>query len=621
MPELFDNALDAWKFLVDNGGLEINGRDAAFLEQLVNNLTASKRTEYLDDSLETQAPDINEVLKRVSVEQLVTAMFVCMGLPFIRMMKDLLDHFVRTQITEGPRQWKLLLTSETDQLEVDLDDFKKWIESATSRSTPLMVPVLKSDREYWDMMRAFFDEEQGNDIIGNRAHVLDTDSAEWLSTNESAAWLPLPPVIQRMLLRTDRLRDVAAIVSEMASAIQSIVPNYSGLTSRVSLIAREAPEAIRPFVFIEHDRWIESMVRNFAAFEDAEAHEQARILSKLRSILDGVPLQASQFVRTFEDLTAFLDLPVWKKRYELYSAWLLTQFLAAMNGHSITYHDEGGKLTFGFHATKFATIDSTHPPIQITGERRIAATKLKGHGRKENIQPDYTVWTEDTDRCVLAIEAKHYKRGSYRNFRDALDDYASNLPDARVFLGNYGPIHIVLEQDTRDGGMSRRQFAWGNLNPDYPQVVASFHRAIRKIFGDPDQSGVPQQAKSLSRVLGIDVSPSMHESLESEEVQKAIAEIVSTLAITHFAAVNDHLLFFEPADMNRIPFFVSQSVSSGTELKSSASSLSATASALFFLTDREGLRSLGSSAVEMRQYLFGFPSLIKRELTLARIDS
>lgn len=167
-----------------------------------------------------------------------------------------------------------------------------------------------------------------------------------------------------------------------------------------------------------------------------------------------------------------------------------------MAGHSIIYHDEGGKLTFGFHATKFATINSTHPPVNITGERRIAAGKLKGHSRKENIQPDYTVWTLDTDRCVLAIEAKHYKRGSYRNFRDALDDYASNLPDARVFLGNYGPIQIVLEMDTRDGGESRRQFAWGNLNPEFPQVLASFRSAIRNIFGDPDQSRVRYQSKS-----------------------------------------------------------------------------------------------------------------------------
>ncbi len=219
-------------------------------------------------------------------------MFVCMGLPFIRMMQDLLDHFARTQVTEGPGQWKLLLTSETDKLEVDLDDFKKWIESATSQSTPLMVPILKSDTECWDIMRAFSDEEHGNYIIGNRSRVPGTDSGEWLSTSESTAWLPLPPVVQRTLLRTDHLRDVAALVWEIASAIQSITPNYLSLSSGASLLANRAPEAIRPYVFIERDRWIESMVRNFAAFEEAGTHEQASILSKLKSILDGSRLRA-----------------------------------------------------------------------------------------------------------------------------------------------------------------------------------------------------------------------------------------------------------------------------------------------------------------------------------------
>ncbi len=65
MPELFDNALDAWNFIIDKGGLEINGRDAAFLEQLVNNLTAWKCSEYHGDLEKAPAPDVNEVLKHV----------------------------------------------------------------------------------------------------------------------------------------------------------------------------------------------------------------------------------------------------------------------------------------------------------------------------------------------------------------------------------------------------------------------------------------------------------------------------------------------------------------------------------------------------------------------------
>jgi len=619
MPEIFDNALDAWKYLVEHGGLEVAGRDAAFLEQLIKNLTGIQPEDDSDMHAPVQAPNINDLLKDVSVERLVNAMFVCMGLPFIRMMKDLLDHFSRAEITEGPSQWKLSLTSETDQLEVDLEDFKKWIQSASTPSTPLMVPVLRPEVANWDIFWAFSDEREERRTIGKRSLVGHTDSKRWLSSNESTAWLPLPPVVQRMFQRTDRLRDVAALISEMASALQSIVPNYQALSDQVFELARTAPEVIRPYVSTEHDRWIESMVENLAAFEVAEIDEQTKILAKLNPLLDGAELQPSQYSHSIDDLTAFLDLPIWKKRYELYSAWLLTQFLAAMEGHSITYHNEDGKLTFGFHATKFATIDSTTPPIQITGERRIVATNLSGHGRKQGIQPDYTVWTVGSDQCVLAIECKHYKKGSYRNFHDALRDYAANLPAAQVFLGNYGPIPILVEAETRKGGMSGRQFAWGNLNPDYPKVTTSFRGAVRRLFGEPPLTAVLQRGKGLSYVLGIDVSPSMHDVLRSTEVRQTIAIIVAELAITHFAAVDDHLLALEVADVQRIDFFIAQSSASGTNLGTSIQSLSETASTLYFLTDADGLRSLGDAAVEMQQYMSGFHELRSRGVTLARV--
>jgi hypothetical protein len=619
MAEIFDNALDAWKYLVEHGGLEVADRDAAFLEQLIQNLTGIQPEDDSDMHSPVQALNINDLLKDVSVERLVNAMFVCMGLPFIRMMKDLLDHFSRAEITEGPSQWRLLLTSETDHLEVDLEDFKKWIKSALTPSSPLMVPILRPGVSDWDVFSAFSDEREERGTIGQRSLVNHTDSRQWLSSHESAAWLPLPPVIQRMLQRTDHLRDVAALVSEMASALESIVPNYQALSDRRFELVRTAPEELRPHIPTEHDRWIESMVKNLAALEVADADEQTKILAKLTSLLDNAELQPSQYAHSIDDLTTFLDLPIWKKRYELYSAWLLTQFLAAMKGHSITYHDEDGKLTFGFHATKFATIASTTPPIQITGERRIAATDVWGHGRKQGIQPDYTVWTVDSDRCVLAIECKHYKKGSYKNFHDALRDYAANLPEAQVFLGNYGPIPILINAETRNGGMSGRQFAWGNLNPDYPTVTTSFRGAVRKLFGEPPLTALLQHGKGLSYVLGIDVSPSMHDLLRNTEVRQAIARIVAELAITHFAAVDDHLMALDVADVQRIDFFIAQSNASGTNLETSIQSLSEIASTLYFLTDADGLRSLGDAAVEMQQYMTGFPELRGRGVTLARV--
>jgi pilus assembly protein TadC len=92
----------------------------------------------------------------------------------------------------------------------------------------------------------------------------------------------------------------------------------------------------------------------------------------------------------------------------------------------------------------------------------------------------------------------------------------------------------------------------------------------------------------------------MHDVLRSTEVRQTIAKIVAELAITHFAAVDDHLLALEVADVKRVDFFIAQSSASGTNLGTSIQSLSETASTLYFLTDADGLRSLGDAAVHDR---------------------
>jgi hypothetical protein len=361
------------------------------------------------------------------------------------------------------------------------------------------------------------------------------------------------------------------------------------------------------------------MVSNLAAFEIAPDFEQSKIALKAIEILKGVERKSAVFAISFEDLKAFLDLPIWKKRYELYSAWIFTQFLAAMHGHDIELHNEDGKLTFGFHATKMATVRSLRQPISIYAERRVRATALKGHGRKIGIQPDYTVWIDEIDLCQMAIECKHYKRPSTSNFSNALDDYARNLPHARVLLGNYGPIPIILKLDTRDGGLSKRQFAWGNLNPDNPDEVKNFRDTIRSVFGNPVSLQELEEKVEVIRALAFDVSPSMHDKLRNKAVQQEIEELVGELAITHFAAVDDRLLVFEKADMKTLDWLIAQSRSSGTELKAASATLRQSASELYFLTDGEGLRSLGDSAQQMWRYTGRFDHLASQRVILARV--
>jgi len=38
------------------------------------------------------------------------------------------------------------------------------------------------------------------------------------------------------------------------------------------------------------------------------------------------------------DLQEFLNLPIWQRRHELYSAWISTQLVDALEGHSVRIH-------------------------------------------------------------------------------------------------------------------------------------------------------------------------------------------------------------------------------------------------------------------------------------------
>lgn len=618
MTEIFDSAEEAWNHLVRHGGLETDGRDAPMVDQLAERLTRGARFESDEDS-----PDLvlQDILKKVSIEQLVNALFGVVH-PFMEMMRNLLDYFERAGVTQGPDQWRLALTSEKESLEVDLDHFRKYLRIAATRTVPLEIPCL-TQRQYWEICSgAFSDAADGLRPIGMRAVVKNTDSGAWLSSAEAAnawdsqveplPWLPLPPVVYRMLKRSDGLKDAAAVLLESASCLQSYVPNYPTLYREIHLLRQNAPPQLREYLWTEHDRWIETMVGNLAAFEIATEHEQSQIGHKLTELFKGIDRRQATSIISLDDLVAILDLPIWRRRYELYSAWILTQFLMAMKDHLIDLHTEDGKLTFGFHATKFATVHSLREPVTIYGERRVSATELKGHGRKAGIQPDYTVWVEDIDLCKMAIECKHYKRPSYGNFSDALDDYAVNLPVARVLLGNYGPIPALLKRDARTGG---RQFAFGNLNPDHPDEIESFRKAVRDVFGSPIASQKQGAAPRMS-ILAFDVSPSMHDLLRNLELRIEIEEMVRDLAITHFAAADIQVLVLEKADINRLDWFIEQSRASATALGAPAEQLRQSASDVYFLTDYDGARTLGNSTMRMRAYVQKFALLRKLGLLL-----
>jgi hypothetical protein len=624
MSDILHSATDAWNVLVSRGGLELDGRDAALADELSARLSVGTISQIPEGAA---IPPLREVLERVNIEQLVNALFALVR-PYTGMMRDLLEYFTQARVTQGPGQWKLALTSESESLEVDLEHFKEYLKLSGTRCFPLEVPVLDSGQRW--RLKEVFDELGSRVPIGFRGTIQTTDSEPWLSATRAAKddhaveappWLPLPPVMSRMLGRKDGLEDAAAVLTEFASTVQAYLPNHRAISHGVWHLRGEVPDSVWDCLRDEHDMWIETMVGNFAAFEIASGAEQEMIVEKLNRLFDGVERRTGEFSVSFEDLLTYLNLPIWKRRYELYSAWVLTQFLRAMNDHVIELYSENGKLTFGFHATKFATILSLRQPATIYGERRIRASNLKSEHRKTGIQPDYTVWTEDIGFCNIAIECKHYKQPSYANFSNALDDYENNLPGARVTLCNYGPIHDLTRLQSKDGGITNRRFVFGLFHPENREAIQAFQKVIRETFGDPIGAQGAHEQQGNRRVLALDVSASMRDVLLNKAVQQEINEIACELGITHFAAVDDALRAIEKADCEQIDWLVEQSVSGSTELGAAADALRGPACEVYFLTDEEGVRTLGQRGHRVLEFMERFEELGSRQAKVVSLDA
>jgi len=583
MNERFSTPVEAWHFLVAHGAIEVHGRDELLVEQL-------------QTRLQPETPDIDTALRCVTMEGFLNAFFGLLG-PFVRIMRDLLEYFERAGATQGPGQWVLTLGEGKDKLQVNLDHFRQWLKLFENQVALHPIPVLEFPK-IWKLQSAF-DSLAGRRVesFERPAFELERGLEDWLRRYEGTSWLPLPGVVSRTVSRAGSIGEYATLVHEIASAVSSVVPNYATLSRSLSRLREEAPPDIAEYVRNEHDRWVRTNVLNLNAYEHASRSQQREVEKTLDAMLKDVPRRPARFHLQMETLTEVLSLPIWKRRYELFSAWVFTRFLAALDGHQIELHDEDGCLQFAFRETLLATVRSLRKPLDVYAEKRAEAHGLRGHGRVSAIQPDYSAWTQGDGECKLAIECKHYKKASTANFSDALYDYSTNLPGAQVLLVNYGPVTAELMAITRVGGYNKRQFCWGNVNPEFPSQVEAFQQAIRNAIGDPLVARTTAAGTMRKdTVLVVDVSSSMKTTLTTPEGRQYILDLVDRWTATRLAAVDDALHGeFEPS-AEGLDRLLEASPFGGTALLGPAVQLAQTYAEVFILTDCDGLSTLGAAA-------------------------
>jgi hypothetical protein len=239
-----------------------------------------------------------------------------------------------------------------------------------------------------------------------------------------------------------------------------------------------------------------------------------------------------------------------------------------------------------------ASVLSSNPPLQIFAERRIAAKNLVGHGRTSGVQPDYTLWTE-MDRCRLAIECKHYKRSSTRNFADALNDYSVALADAKVILVNYGPVSPSV-QKAISATRSDRCEALGTFHPEGPKSLATFETLVNQVVGAP-MPMLFREDKSLGRlgghpVLLVDVSGSMKSILAQARTRSFVETLVRTNDIKIIVAADERRLVEAGVSANDIASVIAATGTGSTSLSQPVRELLERFTSVVVMTDSDGAR-------------------------------
>jgi hypothetical protein len=164
----------------------------------------------------------------------------------------------------------------------------------------------------------------------------------------------------------------------------------------------------------------------------------------LRTFLDSHPFVGDTAEVLVRSLLDILDLPLWKRRYELYAAWVLAELLASVRVEARLIPSEPGVLRFPFRPTRMAELLGCEHEVAFWSEVRTPLVDPQGKSRKGGVQPDYTVLVDvaepDPEASVMEIECKQYRRAASQSFVAALADYARARPNALVILVNHGPL-------------------------------------------------------------------------------------------------------------------------------------------------------------------------------------
>lgn len=478
--EPLKSASDLWQAIVRSAGLDIDRYDEPLIKELASNLGIPSH------DFERQLSSAG-----ITAETLLLQVFRSIS-PYAAMMKDVLKLFARAvaQASADNLRIRFDFDSVTDSFEFDLSNFRDW-ENLFSEVVANLPADEIDELQALQIRHAFLAEGVTYQISGSKWSHLNPSEAEvgwWLSEMPGIPPSEVPP--------PPKVFD-AELAKHLARVWRLL---------KTSILSTATGEGLEVLSLDD----VRMIVRGAYILKA----DEALLLRKLREAFKDIQTVEIETTVLLEQLLAVFNLPIWKRRSELYSVWVGAQLITAL-GYRVRIHSVDRTIVFSFSGAHLATV-SLFPEenFHVWCELRTKAAGLIGKGRKRAIQPDYVVLREPISHlnsAILVVECKQYLQQSRKNFANALVDYARTHQKALIALVNYGPttssiLELVKELDP---SILNRTRVIGTFRPGSQVAVSEFQELVESLIPkvEPPASEVPENELSLP---GFDASPEDH---------------------------------------------------------------------------------------------------------------
>jgi len=509
---ILDDSRSIWLYLKQEAGLDTESYDDDLEHDLRTHLALPNKGSLEELLRSTATP----------VESFLFAFFRAIQ-PYAEMMSDLLRMFEKAGATRTNNNLAIRFDFGTKhpELSFDLRHFRQWHEVWSRVAGVFLVNV-------WDYQTIW---ELNGALRTMRPQVSNPTARKWLiDYNESRVWpkfqFQAPSTGEKQL--DDILRRAwqvwMTVVTESARYGDRRDDLREERNQRNERRERqESGESNRQMwspeflASIDSDGWAGSFASG--AYDHAERisnlpPEDRRPVAEelsgaLEQVFDKVPQEDFQGEALVKNLQDFLQLPIWRRRHELYSTWVGSQIIDACEDYGVHIHHVDGSLLLSFSGTHLATLTRGEPTMHIWAELRSPLQHPVGKGRKRNIQPDYSLIGEpitSPDMSILEVECKQYKTASSKSFCDAITDYAAGRPRAHVVLVNYGRGRQSLLDGVEPSVRDQTSFI-PLMRPGSDEAQSRFRDIVGEVLskrcvrvGAPLTSAMPMPAGTCSKV-------------------------------------------------------------------------------------------------------------------------